>query len=386
MIREYNSIIQIIKGSLWGTDVSNATQHDYEEMRLHAILSLPGNILNHIAMPKELRENWKTNVLQNVATYLKIKYTEQHLPLTVPYVILKGSSAAQYYPFPEFRTEGDIDLMTREEDYCSACDMFLQAGWKEVTEGDEIQRGRHRSFRSNGIIVELHFFFSSIHEPNKAKALDQLIRKYILPGYHRLPDMINGLVLMSHIYQHLKDGIGLRQVLDWMMFVYRCLPDEKWNEFEPLADQTGIKNLAISVTRMCELYLGLLPHAWSTEADESVCSELMDYIISSGNFGSKLQMKDQIALERIRRLKHPVKLIIVLLTQSPKKKKMKTKGSCGFFVFLNGVFDILSQVFNPSSSYAKDKKNKILLRKLGINGLDNALVYYEDGEYIRRNR
>ena len=49
-------------------------------------------------------------------------------------VILKGTSAAQYYPYPEYRTMGDIDIMTRREDYDIACKQLMDNGYTMLKE------------------------------------------------------------------------------------------------------------------------------------------------------------------------------------------------------------------------------------------------------------
>ena len=87
--------------------------------------------------------------------------------------------------------------------------------------------GNLPEFFKNGVSVEIHRFFASLNDPNHAKLLDDQIIENINSS-HVLPDKVNGLVLLEHISQHLESGLGLRQIIDWMMFVNQCLPDEYW--------------------------------------------------------------------------------------------------------------------------------------------------------------
>lgn len=84
-------------------------------------------------------------------------------------------------------------------------------------------------------------------------------------------------------------GIGLRQIVDWMMFVHAYLTPEKWeNEFKPLADRTGFTCFSTILTLMCKMYIGLPdPVPWCENADPSAASELMEFVLNSGNFGHK---------------------------------------------------------------------------------------------------
>lgn len=59
-----------------------------------------------------------------------------------------------------------------------------------------------------------------------------------------LPPLENGLVLLAHVNQHLGSGLGLRQILDWQMFVDAHLTDELWERgFQHAAQQIGMEKL-----------------------------------------------------------------------------------------------------------------------------------------------
>ena len=106
-----------------------------------------------------------------------------------------------------------------------------------------------------------------------------------------LPELPNGLVLLDHMRNHLISGLGLRQVIDWMIYVNKVLNDDYWNTtFMAVVKEKEMYKLAITATKMCIQYLGL-PNTitWYNvaEADDSLCTDLINYIFSSGNFGCK---------------------------------------------------------------------------------------------------
>lgn len=201
------------------------------------------------------------------------------IPITVPYAVLKGTTASQYYPYPEYRSLGDIDIITRKEDYDKAYQELVDNGYKIIKKLD-----REVGFEKNGVVVELHRFFASLKDHRQAQYLDDLIVNNI-DDTHVLPDEINGLVLLEHIYQHLENGLGFRQIIDWMMFVDKCLPDDKWQSFQRMAEKIGLERLAVVTTKMCEMYLGLPKREWCNKADTLLCKQLIDYISACGNFG-----------------------------------------------------------------------------------------------------
>lgn len=216
--------------------------------------------------------------------------------LTVPYVVLKGTAAAMNYPKPELRAMGDIDIIVRPENFERAKQELLAAGYR--IESDK--NIRHLNLNSpDNHEIELHHHFSSSNNQKQNQVLDDLIYEGIskreiaeIDGYAFpvLPRLQNGLVLLAHINQHLGTGLGLRQIIDWMCYVERELNDDFWNnQFSQAAESIGMRKLAVIVTAMCAKYLGLDEKVtWYQECDDpQACEELMEYILSHGNFGRK---------------------------------------------------------------------------------------------------
>lgn len=296
-MREQIGMLELIRIALWGekATIHNVDWDEYAEMRKHAIAAIPALVLPKLSICPELQEVWKKSILQQVASYAYYKHEQINLPITVPYVILKGMAAAKYYPHPEYRAMGDIDIMTKTKDYQAACSMLLDNGYREITSESEATFGRHRSFRKNSIVVEVHVRFALLRNSKKEKKLDDIITQNINES-HYLPDIINGLVLLDHINQHLAVGLGLRQIIDWMMYADKCLYDGQWPEFKALAKEIGLETLAVTVTEMCVMFLGLPKRDWCANADRALCQELMDYILSCGNFGNKKRGAENIGV------------------------------------------------------------------------------------------
>lgn len=380
------SVYELIKLSLW--DQTNTciqiTKDEYEEMRKHTLVSLPAPVLSKIKMQDDLRQTWIKAIYQQVAYCANYQYVQSRLPIKVPYVILKGTSAAKYYPYPEYRTLGDIDIMTRREDYEHACQDLIDNGWEETTSKSDLKRGRHRTFRKNNIVIENHAFFASMNDPVKAKAFDDLIVENMTDS-HVLPELINGLVLIDHVNQHLEEGIGLRQIIDWMMFVDKCLKNnEEWVEFENLAEKTGLKKLAIVTTRMCEMYLGLSKHEWSSHVKEKLCHELMDYVMKSGNFGTKKNHEEALAVSRMNKLRHPFLTIKELQRQGRKEWNAGNKLFFRRFAWVWRGYQFLKDTPQCKNGFKQARKLNSMFNALGVKRLDDGLVYYIDGQYVKK--
>lgn len=208
--------------------------------------------------------------------------------------VIKGMASAVYYPYPFIRTMGDIDLIVNPENFQMAVQTLLEFGLKKSIGSDTY----HAVMEKEGYIIELHQSPASVHKDIHGN----YIREFILSGlndvematvekycFPMLPWQQNGMELIWHIRQHLYNGLGLRHIIDWMMFVDHCLDDQRYIEFEPELKKCGLLNLAATVTKMCQMYLGLRADgiSWCGEVDEKLCEELMDYILEQGDFGKK---------------------------------------------------------------------------------------------------
>lgn len=303
-IEIYTTIFLLLQNSLFGCKVSLPEKVDWEavlnEMKLQTVNLLPADLMIQKAgVPENIRVDCERSLLQQLRHWYHLleeqqKVTELFREAGIPFAVVKGYAADIYYPKPEYRVMGDIDIIVCPEDYTAADHLLATNGY--IVSGTE--NDRHKEFEKNGVEVELHWRFSIPSSSMEEKPLDRLIYDgirnaeiYGLGAYRFpvLPKLINGLVLLQHISHHLEGGLGLRQVIDWMLYVKRELTDEYWEtEFKDAAQRVGLEKLAVTATRMCQMYLGLESGLlWCREADDTLCEELMELIISKGNFGRK---------------------------------------------------------------------------------------------------
>lgn len=287
-------LIQTIRRSLWGGKISFSADVDWsavlQEARHQTVVGIAFN-----GVPEEGRGPWEASVNAEFANFIRLLYAQEELigrfvTAEIPLVILKGTAASIYYPVPMERTLGDIDFIVPQERFEDACRVMEKSGYRFSGSHRE---GRHQEYIKDGVEFELHHHFSYSDVDIEQEVIEGLkhARQAEMEGHSfpMLPRLANGLVLLAHMGRHLKKGLGLRQVIDWMMFVHREMDDDFWNkEFGPAARRIGLEMLAKTATRMCRKYLGLPDRcAWSDDAEEKLCDEFADYLFYSGNFGRK---------------------------------------------------------------------------------------------------
>lgn len=381
----FSLVLELIKAALWNYPLSEADQDDYEELIKQSVVLLTAPIYNSLQLSSELREEWEKTIFRKFSYNVRYNREQSALPIKVPYVILKGTSAAQYYPYPQYRTLGDIDIMTnRGEDFDIAYNSLIQAGY-------QVKKNNNREIGlvKNDVMIEIHRYFASLNDVDQAQYMDDLIIKNI-NSTHVLPDMVNGLVLLEHIGQHLENGLGLRQIVDWMMFVHKCLPDEKWPEFQLLAKNIGLETMAIVTTRMCELYLGLPDRDWCKSANDDLCIQLMNYILDCGNFGIKKTEDSDISENAFAMARTP-KAAFELLQR---RGIANWEAAQNYTVlrpfawvyqagrYLNRGLNRENAISELKREYEEAKKRNEMFDALGVKRLSKGLVVYKNGRYV----
>ena len=285
------ALLEMLKASLFGAEPVFPEGVDWDEVLTEAKAQTVVALAAPSA-PQEQAAKWREPAQMSLVHFVRCMHEQNNLICLfgehgIPMVILKGACAAVYYPNPSARTMGDIDVMTPKARFDEARELIENSGYEYFFDnGDD----RDYEYKKNGVTVELHHNYS-----DKGWDIDPLIEEGISgaeiktingSSFPSLPTYINGLVLLDHARHHLYGGLGIRQIIDWMMFVHAQLGDEEWeNDFRPLARDAGLETFAVIMTAMCREWFGLPDDiGWCEGADMAAAEQ---HVFSSGNFGRK---------------------------------------------------------------------------------------------------
>ncbi len=293
------TLLQLIRKSQFQTGIiqSDLTKEEWDEVYKEALSqSVLGIVSNEVPQEVATEPKWQQAGYRRTASYIRYCHAETELKRVldeakIPFVVLKGNAAAIYYRQPDRRMMGDIDFIVPRSMFPSAMEVLKEHGYRTDMEFKPPER--HAGFYKDGVRFELHHHFSYEDldiEEYVIRGLDE--RSMAQIGGHEfpmLPPLANGLVLLAHARCHLQSGMGLRQVIDWMMYVEHHLTDLFWREeFGRAAKSKGLDQLAKVMTRMCQKYLGLTEAVtWCRDVEDSLCDEFLEVVLDSGNFGRK---------------------------------------------------------------------------------------------------
>lgn len=211
----------------------------------------------------------------------------------IPYVILKGIAAADYYPDPMLRAMGDVDFLVKPEDIERVDKLFLSIGYKSAKKEND----HHITYDGTDARYELHFCPPGIPDGVAGERIEEVFSDIIEKrveikteiGNVFVPSRLHhGLILLLHTVHHLTgDGLGLRHLCDWAVFQNSFNKDDFCSIFKSLLKSVGLWQFTLVLSDVCVRYLGCPVILPVTEEISELSDKFIEDIFSSGNFGQK---------------------------------------------------------------------------------------------------
>lgn len=176
-------------------------------------------------------------------------------------MIMKGLSMGVYYPHPNHRSPGDID--------CYLFECYDKGNESAKRFADHVDESwyKHSQIRYHGELIENHQYFVHTREGKSSKALNQILCNSLMnvdfeclpeTGVLLPPPMFNALFLTYHSMTHfLEEGLHLKQIVDWAMFIQRDADKVDWAEFYRICDEFHLRRFADISTDIAVHLLGV---------------------------------------------------------------------------------------------------------------------------------
>lgn len=178
-------------------------------------------------------------------------------------MLLKGYGLSKYWPIPNHRPTGDIDIYLMYMD-SDGKDKY-QPAWKRADLmmkekfGVEIDNSHHHHsvFTYKGIMVENHYDFINVHSHRSSQWIENEFKTLALTGSEEYTfdngakllfpsPLLNCLFVARHNACHFAaEHLNLRQLLDWALFVEKRNEDMDWDYFWSTAKKMGMEKFVL---------------------------------------------------------------------------------------------------------------------------------------------
>ena len=237
-------------------------------------------------------------------------------------ILLKGAGTASFYPVPELRKSGDVDLLLPEpEKLATARELLLSHGFSVKEE--QVANHHLVMVSKEGIDIELH---TMLAEPFDHEPLNQYMRELLpdIAAHTReitliglpltiLSDGYHAYELLLHMLQHfLRSGFGLKLLCDWVVFWNREIASEENALYTRLVEESGLTGFSQMISSVCYYYLGLHEKPDGL-MDENLCRTFLKDILDAEEFGKSsksrmVSLRGTKPSDYIREFHHQMKL------------------------------------------------------------------------------
>ncbi len=270
------------------------------EARHQTVFPIAASALKKLSIVNKTNEKLLLyNVINNVR--ISHNHTEIANMLTeneIKFVFIKGVASAAYYNEPDMRTMGDVDILIERSEVQKVNDLLITLGYS--TDDNIFKEKGHIGYkrRVNGVtsVCEVHMRINGI-PTSLAETFDKYLNNIleaveeieIVGGKCFVPSPFHhGIILLLHTATHwTHEGVGLRHLCDWAVFVNHFANEEFTVLFETPLKEMGIWRFAQLLTLCSVKYLGAENKEWAGVAEEGYLKDMITDIISGGNFGFK---------------------------------------------------------------------------------------------------
>lgn len=233
---------------------------------------------------KDFSSGKKSNAVQRVKRQSKLMmlnyYQIEHFTYLVAdlfeandisYVLLKGISLAAFYPVPEYRSLGDVDIYIPDRQMFNRADKLLRAnGFTCHEEIGSHHQEYHFTFPQTGrsFILELHYRVVGTYQYVPA---NQLIDKLYSSSsfepkpmeihghtYTVLPETLCTFHMIHHMLKHyLYSGFGIRLLCDFTFYIEKNYKQIDFDLIHKWCHESKIFHLYEIIVESCRIYLGL---------------------------------------------------------------------------------------------------------------------------------
>lgn len=213
--------------------------------------------------------------------------------------LLKGISLADYYPVPEYRKLGDVDLyLNHLKDFEMAKSLLLSQGYVLQDEVSDHHLLFHYTFpkTKRQFALELHYRIVGFYQYEKAnqivnevfsapRTVSQTIYNH---SYQVLAPTEYVFYMIHHMLKHyLYSGFGIRLLCDFTLYLKRFYKEVNFEKIHIWCRDSKIFHLYEMILSCCRIYLGLPEFIDSqTDSVSENCEQFISLILEGGDMGT----------------------------------------------------------------------------------------------------
>lgn len=197
-------------------------------------------------------------------------------------LFLKGSQIRDYYPEPDMRTMGDLDILVDTESRETIRKIMIESGYEiDILNDKQVDGFKKEPY----LYVEIHYGF--MHEKHRH------YEDFVVNWNDLLPCNVDGSFKMKlddlyyfNIGHYSKNmdasGIGVRAVMDSYV-LWKCMSNEEKNNVNIKLEKCGLLQFSNQLLKVAMIW-------FDNSYDDESTMEIQKYIINGSVYGSPINL------------------------------------------------------------------------------------------------
>lgn len=203
-------------------------------------------------------------------------------------VLMKGIVTKRYFPNPELRTMGDIDLLIKESDREKSDYLLKEIGFAF----DKRESGASVwNYTRGSVLFEVHtsiiyqqLFLGVNYTEYFKNVLDNVDK--IEENVYEMKKEYHFIYVLVHLAKHLyRTGSGIRMVMDIVVLINEFYDKYDWDYIRNELEKIKLLEFSHNLIYICYKYFNCKVPDEYKKANDKNCKMLLDYIIKAGVFG-----------------------------------------------------------------------------------------------------
>lgn len=204
----------------------------------------------------------------------------------IDHIVMKGYVLRGYYPVPELRTFGDIDMVIRLEDRKKSNELLRSLGYQPEADWEPVFR-----YIKEVEYYEIHTEIMDVNVSDKADYrgyFRELWRYVEADGGHcyRFRPEFHFVYLLTHLAKHVTgSGAGVRMYLDVAAYLRHFGGSLDWDWVRQELEKLRLTEFANIVLQMVQEFFGVASPIPLTAVEEETMRSFLEFTMAGGIFG-----------------------------------------------------------------------------------------------------
>lgn len=301
MNNTYEKYLSALRAFVQGTAPETMTPEELGGLMELAKINSTGGILSYTYMSRPglvdpaVRAQLRRQCLGEIALYTQraemTKVLSAELDKAgIDHILFKGFVVRNYYPVPELRTFGDVDIIIHKEDRQRSDELMTSLGFTRTEDWEPSY-----AYKRGAEYYELHSRVIGFDVSDKAdfvgyfgRIWDHTQPAQVVHLEHawELKPEFHFLYLLTHIAKHIsRSGAGVRMYLDLAFFIKRFGPALDWDWVVAEMEKLNLLDFAAVALAGVERWFGVASPMTLKAVPAEVVEDFTEFTISGGVYG-----------------------------------------------------------------------------------------------------